>query len=179
MSLRLCSRAPRRTPIRLRAAMKRRHVLPLLLVLALAFAPGVARAAPTYHDVGTFDLTGTWVENPCSGEWVVLDGQAHFVDQVLSPREYGWQMMGVVNGMGLTATGLDTGTVYRATSADMGLTVEEPQGAEVVRGAGAFVLVGPDPADHFVLHASIGYTVTPTGDLIYTGGGVDASCPSA
>jgi hypothetical protein len=166
-------------PIPFRAAMKRRHLLPVLFVLVLALAPGVARAQPTYHDVETFDLTGTWVENPCSGEWVVLDGQAHFVDQVLSPREYGWQMMGVVNGMGLTATGLDTGTVYRATSADMGLTVEEPQGAEVVRGAGAFVLVGPDPADHFVLHASIGYTVTPTGDLIYSGGGYYTTCPGS
>jgi hypothetical protein len=159
--------------------MKRRHVLPALLVLVLAFAPGVARAQPVYHDVEVFDLTGTWVENPCSGEWVVLDGQAHFVDQVLSPREYGWQMMGVVNGQGLKATGLDSGKVYRATSADMGLTVEEPQGAEVVRGAGAFVLVGPDPADHFVLHASIGYNVTPTGDLIYTGGGYYTTCPGS
>jgi hypothetical protein len=72
-------------------------------------------------------------------------------------------------------------TQRRARARARHAPVVEHDGAvhEDVKGAGAFVLVGPDPADHFVLHASIGYTVTPNGDLIYTGGGVDASCPSA
>jgi hypothetical protein len=156
---------------------RRRSIVLVALTLALALVGGAGAQTTVFHDTETFDLTGTWVDNPCTGETVVLEGQALFVSQIVSSDRYGWLMSGHVSGQGLKATGLDSGTVYHAASADSGLDTSQATGHEVVKGAGAFVLVGPDPADHFVLHVSIGYTVTPTGDLIYTGGGVATVCP--
>jgi type 1 fimbria pilin len=149
---------------------------------ALALAGGAGAQTWVFHDTEQFDLTGTWVDNPCTGETLVLQGSALFVSQIVVSDHYGYLMFGHVSGQNLSAVGLDSGTVYHVASTDSGLdTSQAHDGAvhEVVKGAGAFVLVGPDPADHFVLHASIGYTVTPNGDLIYTGGGVDAVCPNA
>ena len=130
-------------------------------LVALALAPQ-ARAEVVFSEHVPFE---TVTENPCTGELILITGQAHFVVTQTIDQGGGIHTVSHVDASNVRGVGLDTGIEYRgARAANIVLNnaVERP-GALDFTEVSTFQLVAPGPDNNLWVRTLYHVTVSDTG----------------
>jgi len=142
--------------------MRSLSIIGVLTALSLALA-GIARVEPAGGAVLqniTLPLSSIRSQD-CTGELVQFGGELHLVALL----ENAGTVAGHLNYQGVTATGLTSGTIYRATSVDnfrIDLGGSSPQDVTSTRN---IHLVGPGSGDNLLVQIVTHLTVNANGEV--------------
>jgi len=135
-----------------------KRLLPLLgLVLALELA-GAGQAAAAVTTNTTFPITATSFV-PCAnygvGEYVALEGNLHVKFSATFDSSGGVHLTESYNPMGVTGTGLTTGTKYQASGETHPVSNISADGGFNNKFEDIFRIIGPGPGNNQIGRAHV------------------------
>jgi len=136
-------------------------VLTLVVVLVVGVATLPMQAAVTTNTSIPITL---FVDIPCAGELVVLNGPLHILSSVTFDRAGGFHMLGHFQPQGISGLGQTTGAKYQATG-----ETEFQTNAKAVPFETSFVnnfkIIGQGPGNNLLIHENMHLTVNANGTV--------------
>jgi hypothetical protein len=136
-------------------------VLTLVVVFVVGIATLPMQAAVTTNTSIPITL---FVDIPCAGELVVLNGPLHILSSVTFDSAGGFHMLGHFQPQGISGLGQTTGAKYQATG-----ETEFQTNAKAVPFETSFVnnfkIIGQGPGNNLLIHENMHLTVNANGTV--------------